>query len=453
MSPSVHRMIVMVLLATLLPSLWACGVFRLGRDLEVLYDEIVIISGDLKVDDGLTGQPIALLVRPTAEGLGDPAGSNLAGSDLVGSDGESRVLGSPGYELVDYRFADAKNRYNFQARPGNYRLMAFLDQNGDFLYQPHEPGAVLDEVPKENRLDTRRRRWKFNQVVIDSRALDTRLPLVVDLTTAGLSQLERTVTTMGVPVNFRSGRFKSKAIAQGMWEPSRWFVDVNYGFYLLEPWGPQEDKPLLLLVHGINGSPKDFQRMLKGLDTSGMRVALFHYPSGISIEDNAFMLSQIMNELFVRTPNQEYSLIAHSLGGLISKRALQLQEEAGHGHRIKKFISISVPWAGHKGAAAGAEYSPVVAPVWTDLAPKSRFISRLADYSLPEEVDYTLFFSHGGSSRLSADSNDGAVSLDSQLDPGMQDRADQLIGVSQDHVGILRDRRTLGALSTLLQSP
>ncbi len=162
------------------------------------------------------------------------------------------------------------------------------------------------------------------------------------------------------------------------------------------------------------------------------------------------MLSQVMSELFVQTPKQEYSLIAHGLGGLISKRALQMQEDAGHAHRIQKFISIFVSWSGHKGAAAGAEYSPVVAPVWEDLAPKSRFLSSLSEYTLPPQIDYTLFFSHGGSRRLSADSNDGAVSLDSQLDPGMQDRANQLIGVSQDHAGILRDQRTLTALDNLL---
>lgn len=426
MSRSIARGVAFVSALGLLLMLSACGVFRLGKDLEVLYDEVVIITGDLKVDAGLIGQPIVLLARPL------------------------RGKHEQAFELVDYRFADAENRYNFQARPGNYRLMAFLDQNGDFEYQPHEPAAVLAEAPETNRLDRPRRKWRFNRLVVNSESLTTQLPLEVNLTTEALAQLERTVTTMGVPVNFRSGRFKPEAVAQGMWEPSRWFLDVNYGFYLLEPWGPPEEKPLLLLVHGINGSPKNFQRMLKDLDTRGMRVALFHYPSGISIEDNAFMLSQIMNELFVRNPNQKYSLISHSLGGLVSKRFLQMQEGAGHGHRIEKFISISVPWAGHKGAAAGVDHSPVVAPVWEDLAPKSRFLKKLAEYSLPEAVDYTLFFSHGGSSRLSADSNDGAVSLDSQLDPGMQDRADQLIGVSAGHIDILASKRTLFAVEKLL---
>ncbi len=237
---------------------------------------MIIITGDLKVDPGLIGQPIVILARPLRGATGESAAADVSDGSLSSSSldsGGSR--GEQAYELVDYRFADAKNRYNFQARPGNYRLMAFLDQNGDFRYPRHEPAADLAEAPETNRLDTRRRKWRFNRLVVNSESLTTRLPLEVDLTTGGLAQLERTVTTRGVPINFRSGRFKPEAVAQGMWEPSRWFLDVNYEFYLLEPWGPAENKPLLLLVHGIHGSPKDFQRMLKGLDTSGMRVALF----------------------------------------------------------------------------------------------------------------------------------------------------------------------------------
>ena len=118
MSGSGRRCVAISAGLILLSVLSGCGVFRLGNDLEILYDEVAIISGDLEVDAGLIGQPIVLLTRPLRDAR-PPSDSGEA--DMP-----------PTHELVDYRFADAQNRYNFQARPGDYRQMAFLDQNGDF---------------------------------------------------------------------------------------------------------------------------------------------------------------------------------------------------------------------------------------------------------------------------------------------------------------------------------
>ncbi len=408
----------------LLIGLSGCSIFKLGKDLEVLYNEAAFVPGQINLDPRLAGQPIVLL------------------TETVG--GDARV--------VDYRFPDGRQRFNFQTRAGHYRLMAFLDQNEDFTYQPGEPAYVQPDAATTNRLDTRSGQWRFNilEMSPDEVGSVPVLPIDVDLTPRGLAQLERTTTTMGVPIDFDSFRFDAEYVQLGMWEPTRWYTEVDYGFYLLEPWDRTERKPMLLLVHGINGSPRDFRSMLRRLDTDDFNVALFHYPSGIGIDDNAYMLSQIMNELLIRTPGQEYVLLAHSMGGLVSKRFIELQDRSGRADLIQKFITISTPWAGHRAAASGAKHSPVVAPVWEDMAPDSEFIRELSAYELPSELEYTLLFSHGGNSVLLPDANDGVVSLDSQLFPPMQDRADHLIGVSQDHVGILPTDRTVEIVGRLL---
>lgn len=426
-------------ISALVLGLSGCSIFRLGQDLELLYAEATLVPGQVDLEPTLAGQPIVLLARamPAAPPIPEP----------------NTVDGTPPIErleLVDYRFPDGQQRFNFQARTGDYRLMVFLDQNGDFVHQPGEPVYVQPGPAFTNRLDTRRGNFRFNILEVTRERVQSTLPFEVDLTSKGLQNMPRTATTMGVPIDFDDYRFNDRNIALGMWEPTRWFTQVDYGFYLFGDWNPSLPKPMILLVHGINGSPRDFEAMLDKIDTSAFKVALFHYPSGISLDDNAYMLAQTMNELQIRTPGQSYVLIAHSMGGLVAKRFIELQEQSGRSDLIDRFITISTPWDGHRAAAAGAKHSPIVAPVWKDLAPGSRFIRELEQYALPPHLEYTMIFGYGGNNPVLGEANDGAVSLDSQLSPSMQDRADTLIGVSQDHVGILPDDRTIGFVGEIL---
>lgn len=459
---SALRLLALCMVVATLPS---CTIFRLGKDLDVLYEGLAIVSGEIEVPAAMnpsSSAPIIVLLTQ----------SGVPGSDA--SVGAASAVAETDFRLVDYRFADGKNRFNFQAptasaqgdadatsaeagneaRTTDYYLMAFIDLNRDFIYQPGEPAAMDREPAATNRLNTGRANWRFNHLEINagetSRSSVPILPIAADLSSKGLQKLERTATTMGVQVDFRSARFSREAVSLGMWEPTQWFLNVGYGFYLLEPWNEDDPKPLLLLVHGVNGSPRDFEPLLSALDTDDYRVALFHYPSGLRIEDNAYMLAQTMNDLAIRSPGQRFTLIGHSMGGLIAKRFIQMQAKSQQSDLLDRFISISTPWLGHGGAGAGVEYAPVVAPAWEDLAPGSAFLERIGAFELPEAIDYTLIFSHGGNTVMMPDGNDGVVSLDSQLTPDMQDRANTFVGVSQDHVGILSSPRTVEAIRAAL---
>ena len=90
-------------------------------------------------------------------------------------------------------------------------------------------------------------------------------------------------------------------------------------------------------------------------------------------------------------------------------------------------------------------------PVWEDMAPSSRFIRLLGDYEIPEHIGYSLLFSHEGNRILQGEPNDGAVSIRSMLAPSMQDRADDLLGIDADHVGIISHPRTLEKLANILK--
>ncbi len=415
-----------LVLASVLASLSACELLKLRDDLEQLYDSVSIISG--QVESELKGQAIALLASQSA------------------SDGTLTAL--------DYRFPDRSGRFNFQQVQGHYQLFAFLDQNGDFVYQTGEPVARANEPLRQNRLGTDSDAWQINRLQFTTQSTAERLPFNADVSVGGLQQFDRTVRNMGVPVDFNDPRFSAEAIASGMWEPSRWALEVGYGFYLTESWADgSNDRPLLIMVHGINGSPKVFEQLLEKLETAPYRIALYHYPSAMSIDDNAYVLSQIVDELLIRVPGQQYSVLAHSMGGLVAKRFIHMQHRAGNSDALQHFISISVPWLGHKVAETGLEYSPVEVPVWQDIAPSSRFIRLLRTFELPAPIDYTMLFSHEGNSLLQGEPNDGVVALRSQLDPLMQDRAQRLVGVDEDHVGILTHPRTIAAIEQALAEP
>jgi len=396
-------------------ALQSCGLFKLQKDLEEITAELSIFTGVVQHDQA-PGQAIVVLAKQHSD--------------------------SGKYVISDYRFPDNNGLFSFQAQNGIYKLMAFIDQNADFIYQIGEPATVLAKAPLVNRLGDNSKTWKIDELTIDSTFGTRDLGIAIDVSSNGLTAIERTATTMGVGIDFNSPRFDEEAIAWGMWQPAQWFTKVGYGFYLTEPWGV-EPKPLLVLIHGINSSPREFEPMLKQLDTSKYRVALFHYPSGLSIDDNAYILSQIINEMLIRAPSQDYVLLAHSMGGLLAKRLIHMQASAAQAQPLKNIISISTPWLGHKSAESGVERSPVMVPVWEDLSPSSRFIRLLGKYEIPQHIDYTMLFSHSGNSLLQSEQNDGSVSLESMLDPRMQDRAKSFVGVDADHVGIVSHERTV----------
>jgi pimeloyl-ACP methyl ester carboxylesterase len=95
------------------------------------------------------------------------------------------------------------------------------------------------------------------------------------------------------------------------------------------------------------------------------------------------------------------AVVAHSMGGLLS-RGLILRHQAATGDSpVKPFVSISTPWAGVPSAESGVEQSPFVVPSWRDVEPKSEFIAdlffedpetRTIRRSLPDQVAFYLIF-------------------------------------------------------------
>mgnify|MGYP002135641960 CR=1 FL=1 len=91
-------------------------------------------------------------------------------------------------------------------------------------------------------------------------------------------------------VDFDDPRFSAQRTAQGAWQPLDFLSEVGYGLYVLEPWSP--DKEPIVLLHGINDSPRVWRELAAGIDRTRYQLLLFHYPSGMPLNNSAYLLSE-----------------------------------------------------------------------------------------------------------------------------------------------------------------
>ena len=97
-------------------------------------------------------------------------------------------------------------------------------------------------------------------------------------------------------------------------------------------------------------------------------------------------LGRVIEILERRHKFTELHLLAHSMGGLVSREYLdKCVERAGCAY-LRSYTSIATSYGGMPSASMGVEYAPAVIPVWRDLAPDSEFLAKLYRYSLPASV-------------------------------------------------------------------
>jgi hypothetical protein len=98
------------------------------------------------------------------------------------------------------------------------------------------------------------------------------------------------------------------------------------------------------------------------------------------------------------------------------------------------------------------DYAPAAVYSWYDMAPGSKFLSHLfydgaqsERRRLPSNLSHHLIFTF-----LGTESDDGTVSLESQLRPEAQEESFRLYGFLQSHIGVLNDSKTSELLNRIL---
>ena len=110
--------------------------------------------------------------------------------------------------------------------------------------------------------------------------------------------------------------------------------------------------PLTVLVHGCDGSAGRFRSLAQLYAFHGQQAICFSYSDRDSLVDSAKKLATAISELADATHNQSVTIIGHSMGGLIARKAMEENDKNTNPLRNKnlELITISAPLSGIQSA-------------------------------------------------------------------------------------------------------
>ena len=358
------------------------------------------------------------------------------------------------WELVEHFVMERPGKWQFvvEKTGSSYAAAAFADANGDFKYQP---GESYGRVAAENPITcVPGGRYPNLAIAIPAKVSDP-FPHALDIaalearsvdTQLGITLFQR--TAVGEVVSLGDPRFKLAVAEDSMWRPLDFVMNSHPGVYFLEPFDP--GKVPVLFVHGINGSPANFTSLIANLDRRRFQPWVYYYPSGIHLGTIADHLNETMAKLEVRYRFPRFAVVAHSMGGLVSRGFILRDAQTARAQRISLYVTMSTPWEGHKAARFGVEYSPVVVQVWEDLVPGSGYLKGLYARPLPSGMAHHLVFTFKRSDTSLGESSDGVVTVASQVYAKAQREAVRLYGFDDTHVGVLSNKEASSLLNNLL---
>lgn len=353
--------------------------------------------------------------------------------------------------IVDYVVVRPKDHFEFAVGPGAYRAAAFDDANADLIYQPSEGFVALDANTAFECIEgNRNERWALSIPRTPHEKLDRDVDVAslqvaspIDARAQTLGQ----ITAVGEVVSLSDARFDLALAESGLWRPYDFIYKVHPGVYFLDAYAPE--KTPVLFVHGINGSPAQFDFLIARLDRERFQPWVYSYPSGAQLDASADLLQQTIAKLQSRYQFKRFIVVAHSMGGLISRAFIQRYAGTARAE-APLLVTISTPWGGHAAAQMGIKYAPAVVDVWRDMAPGSAFLSGLFASKLPDGTSHHLIFTFGRNPTSFGISDDETVSVASQLHAAAQGEATHVYGVDDTHTGVLRNDSVAALLNTLL---
>jgi Lecithin:cholesterol acyltransferase len=256
---------------------------------------------------------------------------------------------------------------------------------------------------------------------------------------------------LGEKADLDDPQFAATRGEDGLWTPATFAMKGGFGIYFLERYDPA--KTPVIFVHGAAGSPQDWRYAMERIDSDVYQPWFYVYPSGLRLDAAATALNKGLEQLHERYGFKRLHVAAHSMGGLVARRFIQMNVLDGGNDYIRTFVSYSSPWGGHEAAAMGVKYAPEVVPSWRDMAKGSDFLEHLFDKRLKGKVKHHLFYSHKATkSRILPPENDGTVSVASQTRKEAVKDAVEVSGFNEDHLSILSSKEALLAGKRALDS-
>ena len=110
--------------------------------------------------------------------------------------------------------------------------------------------------------------------------------------------------------------------------------------------------PVTVLVHGCNGSAGRFRSLAQLYAFHGQQAVCFSYDDRESLVSSAARLNRALGELARIVRGQELTVIGHSMGGLVARKAMERGASQDRPDEVPvKLVTVSAPVAGINAAS------------------------------------------------------------------------------------------------------
>lgn len=328
-----------------------------------------------------------------------------------------------------------------------YNVGAFADLNNNGAYDGGEPVAYLKNLQPTPIADPDARARTLQLKLSPTNGLPPGQSAVVPRENPELG--DALPVALGEIANLNDPKFSAEVGEMGMWKPYEFILRHGFGIYFLEAYDPH--RLPVLFVYGISGSPQDWRTAMEKLDRRKYQVWFAYYPSGSRLDKTANGLAAAILLLKQRHGFDRMAVVAHSMGGLVSRGAIQRVVKQAGTNFIPEFFTVSTPWGGAEAAESAVKHLKYPVPSWRDMAPGSEYLQEILSQPLPPGTRHDLMFSFQRSGRIGLPpENDGVVGVASELFETVQAQAATVFGLPLGHMEIPNSPITLRRLETRL---
>ena len=185
----------------------------------------------------------------------------------------------------------------------------------------------------------------------------------------------------------------------------------------------------IIWIHGLSSTSKIFNYLRLSLPKH--KAILIDYDSHRSIEN-------VIEEIVINVPPDEpFSLVCHSLGGIYGKLIASRYEV-----NIENIVTISTPFGGSDTADTIKWFYPSM-KIFKDIGSNSSILREAREQS---DVPHTALISITGNLPIISELNDGIVTINSQKAV----QADKFIEIPSNHFEILQDPTTVREVKKII---
>lgn len=333
------------------------------------------------------------------------------------------------FRREDWAVPSDDGTFQFRVQSGSYFVIAFVDENDNRQLDADEAFAFVGETePTPVSIGAGER------VTAPALELGRMLRFSGDTILEYRSRASR--ENIGRVVSLDDEMFSRGYYQLGIYRPYDFMDRVGSGLFLLRRYSPA--RPVVLLIHGKGGGPRDWATLAPALRRTGAQVLIAYYPSGVELKVVEAWLAEGILELRKRWRFQTLHIVGHSMGGLVARSLTRTLVERQQGLRVLSLTTINSPLGGLRSARTGVARAPIVIPSWRDLAAGSDYLDELSRWPQPISIPYFLLFTYRTGS-----SGDGVVPLSSQIPLWLQEQATIMRGFESEHGLTLHDGRAV----------